>query len=215
MILISSDAVHFYVHFSRLLNASTSYFDSLLLPFLDQDVRVAPPCIKLSEDVHVLDIILRVIYSIAFLQPAAVLGTLLNAIEALHKYGIPLDTHAIPGTILFDGIAAQTHQNALEVYALAAKHDLFEMACNASEHLLRLPLVFLSDEMISQLGTAYLHMLYSLHLGRVYLLQRILASPPQCHESTPLCGPSQRQILQSAWHKVIHRFTNLANPGKS
>lgn len=215
LVLVSRDAVHFYVRLSRLLDASSSCFSSLLLPFFGQNGRVTHPCINLPEDLHVLDVVLHVIYGIPLEQPAAALETLLDATKALHKYGIPLDKHLVPGQMLFEEIALQTYQGALEVYAVAAEYDLFELASKASEHLLDLPLLYLPKEMISRLGSAYLHMLYSLHLSRVYLLQRILSHSPQGHEPTAFCGPVEYRTLRSAWYDVISDFTSLASPGMS
>lgn len=214
IILVSSDTVHFYVRICRLLNASTSYFGSLLLPCLSEDSRVVHACINVSEGMYVLDVLLHVIYDIPF-QYAPALHILLDAIRALHKYGIPLDLYIVPGKLFFEEIARQTHHDPLEVYAVAAEHNIFPLARRSSGHLLKLPLVFLADDMAARLGLAYLHMLYSLHLARVYHLQRILAKPPQFHEPTTLCGESEYQVLQLTWYNETINLTSQANPGKS
>ncbi|KAK7692326.1 hypothetical protein QCA50_003951 [Cerrena zonata] len=213
VVLISRDAVHFYVRRSRLLNASHTNFASLLLLFISHDTTSehVSPCITLTEDANILEIVLHVIYGTPYQQEGLDLGTLLEVIGTLHKYGIPLDTHVVLGQPLFEGIALQMHQDALKVYIVAAQYDLFEMASIASSYLLNYPLVFLPKGTTSKLGPAYLHMLYSLQLARVYLLQRILTIAPEGHEPTVLCGRFEHEVVKSAWWHVTTDFASSAH----
>ena len=214
IVLVSSENVQFHVRSSRLLQASTTSFNSLLLPFHDYNTLSGSltPCILLPESFHVIEAVLHVVYDIPFQRRELALDELLQTVEALHKYGIPLNQHVGPGQHLFERIVLQVHQDPLEVYAISAEYDLFDLAREASEHLLALPLVFLSEEMTSRLGPAYLHMLYSLHLARVYLLQRILTITPAAHDPVAFCGEHEHQKLTLSWCDAACQFTSNANP---
>ena len=54
----------------------------------------------------------------------------------------------------------------LEVYALAAKYDLVNLAKRASSHLMSFELSSISDEMAEKIGARYLKRLVLFHLER-------------------------------------------------
>lgn len=214
-ILLSEDGLQFYVHQSRLLNASKSYFNGLLLPYLGHELlpETTPPCLQLSENSAIVDVLLHIIYDIPLQQHGSTLGALLETVKALEKYGLPFDIYLVPGSSLFEDIVLKTSYKPLDVYAVAAEHDLFEMACRASEHLLNLPLVFISEAMVQRLGITYMHMLYNLHLGRMYVLQRLVMGPPESHEPVLLCGVSNYETLKAAWSVAVCELLSKASPG--
>lgn len=217
VILLSSDAVCFCVRHNRLLRASKNSFNSLLLPYLITDgfFTITPPYISVLENSAVLEVVLRVMYDLPIAECAPTLGALLEAVQALHKYGVPLHTYVIPGKPLFEDLVLKTPYKPLDVYAVAAENGLFELACHASQHLLSLPLVCLSDGMIQRLGNGYLHMLYNLHLARMHVLQRLLTKAPEVHEPTTLCSQSNYQMLVAAWSVAVCELSSNASPGQS
>jgi len=87
----------------------------------------------------------------------------------------------------------------LELYALAASHDLYDLAVSTSPHLLSFSLASLSDEKVEQMGAVYLKRLFFLHFGRADALKRILLPPPHPHPPTAWCDFAEQKKLTRAW----------------
>lgn len=212
IILVSRDAVHFFVRRSRLLNSSSSQFAYLLDPYLGQTTRQVIP---LTEDAQTLNVVLHVIYGVSFRMYSPPLEILLQAIHTLEKYGIALDIRVLPGTPLFDDIVLKMPYLPLEVYIVAAEYDLFELARAASGCLLSISLLTLPKVAKHKLNSEYLTMLYDMHMSRTTVLQRIVARPPDGHEPTFHCGFGECQAMRSAWSVAASTFVLKANPGLS
>lgn len=210
VVLVSSDAVHFFVRRSRLLDASNSNFAFLLGPYLDQTTRQS---IHVTEDAQTLNIVLHVIYGVSFHLYCPPLETLLQAIGTLDKYGVALNLRILPGTPLFDDIILKMPYQALEVYIVAAEHNLYELARSASSHLLSTSLLSLPKAAVLRLNPDYLTMLYNLHMSRTTVLHRIVAQPPGGHEPLFHCGFSECQAMKSAWSVAASNFVIKANAG--
>ncbi|KAK7691893.1 hypothetical protein QCA50_005298 [Cerrena zonata] len=194
VVLMSRDAVHFFVRRNRLLNVSNNQFALLLSPYIDLSFQTAQQPIQLTEDAQTLNI---------------------QAIQTLEKYGIVLSTHLIPGTPLFDDIVLKTPYQPLEVYIVAAEHDLFQLAQIASGYLLSISLLSIPRMQLSRLNSDYLAMLYNLHIVRTLVLQRLISRPPDEHEATFQCGFSAYQAMKSAWSVATSSFILNANPDVS
>lgn len=196
IILNSNDHVYFYVHRTRLYAASSNNFYGLLTEDANHPHLTT---ISLQEDSVVINILLHVIYSLSLRQYSPPLETLLEAIKVLKKYGIPLGPHTIRATPLFDELVIKMPFMPLEVYAIAAEHDLFDLAAEASSFLLSFPLSTLTDEMAGRIGPLYLRRFFSLHVERLRVLQQLLARPPPEHPATLDCGWTDHQRLKTAW----------------
>ncbi|PCH41502.1 hypothetical protein WOLCODRAFT_17151 [Wolfiporia cocos MD-104 SS10] len=209
LVFISSDAVFFYVHSHQVLGASENGFRALL------PAKVSPKSvikgansnldldfgsiIPLPEPAPVLNIVLHTIYEISFAHYSPALDTLIAAVEALSSYGVPVAQHCAPGSPLYTLLLAQAPIAPLEVYALAAQHDLYELAVPTSAHLLGYHLATLNDEHARKMGAVYLRRLFFLHLGRVDALKRLLLPPPYPHAPTPECDFVEQKKLTRAW----------------
>jgi len=87
----------------------------------------------------------------------------------------------------------------LDVYTVAAKHDLHDLAVSTSPHLLSFQLYTLTDEMAEAMGPKYLRKMFFLHIGRSDALKRLLLQPPHPHAPTPWCDFTDQKTLTRAW----------------
>jgi hypothetical protein len=181
VILLSSDNVFFYVHSSVLLGASENAFNSLLSshpsPTEEQEHLIA-----VTEASAVLNIIVHAMYDMS-----------------LSGYGVNPKSRISPSTPLYTLLLSHAPLFPLDLYALAAAHDLYDLAVATSSHLLSFPLASLSDEMAIRMGPIYLKRLFFLHFGRTDALKRVLLPPPHPHPPTPWCDFTEQKKLTRAW----------------
>ena len=213
-ILLSSDSVFFYVHTNLLLSVSENAFDALLpapRPVSpDQD-----PIVDVPETSTVLNIILHAVYSLSCAHYSPSFGHLCSAVRRLPIYGIrPID-HTSPISPLFSLLLSHAPLFPLELYALAASFDLYDLAVATSSHLLSLPLFSLTDEMADAIGPIYLKRLFFLHFGRSDALRRVLLPPPNPHTPTASCDFSDQKKLTRAWALASAYLAWDARPGTS
>jgi hypothetical protein len=167
--LLSSDSVHFYVHSHILLGASDNSFRSLLLTKV-QSPDTSVPVPELSP---VLNIILHIIYNMAFTQYSFSLDTLSDAVNCLSLYGVHPKLHVVRNTPVYALLLSLAPLFPIRVYTLAAKYNIDDLAVTTSSHLLSLELWTLTDEIVEEMGPIYLRRLFFLHLGRVEALKRL------------------------------------------
>ncbi|KAF8897485.1 hypothetical protein BD779DRAFT_1667459 [Infundibulicybe gibba] len=182
LILLTTDNVFFYVHSHLLLSASENGFHSMLPAspsHKDQD-----PILNISETSNVLNIILHSIYEMSQPPPGV--------------WYSPKVAY-LPSTPLYTLLLSHAPLYPLELYALAASFDLYELAVSTSSHLLSFPLATLTDDMAQRIGPVYLKRLFFLHFGRSDALKRILLPPPHPHAPTPWCDFTEQKKLTRAW----------------
>ncbi|CAL1714056.1 unnamed protein product [Somion occarium] len=212
IILASSDHVHFYVHIFRLLSASTNNFNQLLpTPHRGPEMRA----IAVFEDAATLNVVLHAIYDISLRQFSPHLEVLLAAVDALKKYGIPLDQYLVRRTPLFEELVIKTPYRPIEVYIVAAENDLFDLASEASSFLLSYPLSSVTDDMWSRIGPLYLRRLFTLHVERLQVLQQLIVQPPPEHPPTLDCGWVDHKRLMNAWSLACASIIFDAQPDLS
>ncbi|KAI0082471.1 hypothetical protein K474DRAFT_1611523 [Panus rudis PR-1116 ss-1] len=199
LVILSSDAVFFYVHSHQVLGASENGFKSLLPPRPQKGREDIGPMISLPEPSAVLNVVLHTIYNMSCSHYSPTLDTLVAAVDALHKYGIPVSKYVAPSTPLYQLILSIAPVAPIETYSLAAAYDLFELAVPISSHLLAFPLSNLTDEHARRMGPVYLKRLFFLHLGRIDALKRLLLPPPHPHAPTPTCDFTEQKKLTRAW----------------
>ncbi|KAF8179361.1 hypothetical protein K438DRAFT_1908343 [Mycena galopus ATCC 62051] len=197
IVLLSKDSVHFYVHSHLLLEASENSFCGTL-PLSPAEHGKEPPILNLPEPSPVLNVILHAIYDMTCAEYFPPLETLVNAVDCMPIYGINPKSTILPSTPLFALLLSQAPLFPLQVYALAAHYDIFDLAVPTSSHLLSFPLSRLSDEMVERMGAIYLKRLFFLHFGRTEALKRVLGSLPHPHPPTPTCDFQMQQGLSRA-----------------
>ncbi|KAF8812388.1 hypothetical protein BYT27DRAFT_7132938 [Phlegmacium glaucopus] len=196
-VLLTTDNVFFYVHSQLLLAASENRFRELLLssqPSNDQD-----PVIRVPENSIVLNIVLHTVYDMSCIQYSPSFAALVTAVNRLPVYGFSQKKCIAPSTPLFSLLLSHAPSYPLELYALAASHDLYDVAVPTSSHLLSFPLASLTDDMAKLIGPIYLKRLFFLHFGRSDALKRVLLPPPHPHTPTAFCDFTEQKKLTRAW----------------
>ncbi|KAI0641921.1 hypothetical protein C8Q79DRAFT_1013826 [Trametes meyenii] len=204
LILVSSDEVFFYAHTTQVLSASNNHFNNIVprdpvKSTSNEPVVPCGPCACVSESATVLNIVLHCAYGLPCMHYRPTLDTLIAAVDAMPSYGLSPAIHVSPASPVFSLILAQAPVQPLVVYALAARHDLYELAKPVSSHLLSFATEACTEETASQIGAVYLKRLYLLHLERVDALRRLLMPAPHPHPPTEDCDFVEQKRLTRAW----------------
>jgi len=173
------------------------------------------PVISLPDDSEVLNVILHTIYEMSCAQYSPSFDILVTAVNRLLAYGIMPKTRIAPSAPLFSLLLSYAPLHPLDLYALAATHDLYDLAVSTSSHLLSFPLASLTDEMAGRIGPVYLKRLFFLHFGRSDALKRVLLPPPHPHAPTPDCDFTEQKKLTRAWALASAYLAWDARPGKT
>ncbi|KAJ7175216.1 hypothetical protein C8R43DRAFT_976219 [Mycena crocata] len=197
LILLSSDSVRFYVDSERLRDASENQFGDIL-PISSVE-RDGPAMLDISQPAAVLNIILHAIYDMTCAQYSPAFEILVNAVDSMPIYGIKPKTIIRPATALFTLLLSQAPLFPVELYTLAARYDIVDLAVPASSHMLAYPLSRLTDEVVEKMGASYLKRLFFLHFGRAEALKRVLQSPPHPHPPTDDCDFASQKGVSRAW----------------
>ncbi|KAI0824746.1 hypothetical protein BC628DRAFT_1518339 [Trametes gibbosa] len=201
LILLASDGVFFYVHTTQILSMSNNQFNGLVPPTSakaktrDDLGNVVP----LPEVANVLNVILHAAYEVPCAHYHPSLDTLIASVDVMATYGLSPEVHIAPSTHLYSLILSQAPVQPIMVYALAAAHDLYDLAVPVSSHLLSFPLYSLTDELAARIGPVYIKRLFFLHLGRLDALKRLLLPPPHPHPPTGECDFTEQKKLTRAW----------------
>jgi len=163
------------------------------------DTDSGMPLVTVPESSAVLNVILHTLYFLPFNHYAPTLDTLAAAVTGLKTYGMQVKEYVARGTHLFQLLVLHAPLNPMQLYIVAAAHDLQELAVACSAHLLSLPLCNITDDMAQRMGPSYLKRLFFLHLGRIDALKRLLTAPPPAHEPTLSCNFMEQKEMVRAW----------------
>lgn len=199
LVLLSSDSVFFYVHLHILLAASENNFSSLLPPSLRTDPGSVGPVVPLPESSVELNIVLHAIYDMSCSHYSPSFEAIVSALSVMDAYGISVKKYVARSTPLYNLLLCHAPIYPLELYALAASHDLYDLAVPTSSHLLSFSLASLTDDMVDRIGPRYLKRLFFLHFGRSDALKRLLLPPPHPHPPTVSCDFTEQKKLTRAW----------------
>ncbi len=215
LIFLSSDSVFFYVHTSQVLSMSSNCFSNLVppTPARAKIVDDLGTVIALPETATVLNIVLHAVYDLSPAHYHPALDTLITAVDAMANYGISPAQHIAPSTPLYSLVLGQAPIQPIAVYALAAAHDLYDLAVPVSSHLLSFALYSLTDELALRIGPVYMKRLFFLHLGRLDALKRLLLPPPHPHPPTQRCDFTEQKKLTRAWALASAYLAWDARPG--
>ncbi|THU80852.1 hypothetical protein K435DRAFT_785291 [Dendrothele bispora CBS 962.96] len=210
IMLISSDAVVFFVDQQTLLNLSTNSFNSLL-PITS--TRKIEHFIHLRQ-IHSseLNILLHVIYDLDCTQYNPPLPSTLSSIDLFPQFGLSPKALIKPKTPIYEILLSQASLHPLEVYCLCGKHDIHELATPVSSRLLSFVLSTLTDKDAERMGSIYLARLFKLHRTRVETLLRLLMPAPSLHNPTKRCGFEHQKVLASAWTMTTAYLSWSAKP---
>lgn len=177
-------------------------------PSKDDDAIISFP-----DNSTVLNIILHTVYDMSCAHYSPSFPALVTAVNRLPAYGIPPKVRIAPSTPLFSVLLSHAPLFPIELYALAASHDLYDLAVATSSHLLAFPLATITDEMAEKIGPVYLKRLFFLHFGRSDALKRVLLPPPNPHAPTPMCDFTEQKRLTRAWALASAYLAWDARPG--
>ncbi|KAK0186697.1 hypothetical protein F5146DRAFT_1162095 [Armillaria mellea] len=201
--LISTDAVVFYVHRYRLIEASSNSFDSLLDIHWSCFLRAVP------EHSEQLNIILHAVYEISCTPFQPTIDTILTAVCLLPKYGLQPKNYVAPTLPLFNDIRYRMPASPLLTYVISSNYDLIELAVIASAYLLSLDISTMSEDMVEFINPVYLKRLFDLQRARINALKHQLAFPPEPHPATPECDFIAQRSLTAAWaYSTAHLIWN-------
>lgn len=220
LIIVSSNSVIFYVH-SHIVHYSSDLNSPIRPPTPPSESYAGYNALSnhqslvkhVSESADVLNIILHTAYNVSCAQYFPSFHDLTTAVKTLSRYGVDPKT-ILPNTALYAVLLSHAPMSSLDLYALAAHYDLYDLAVATSPHLLSLSLCTLTDEMATRIGPVYLRRLFFLHLGRADALRRVLRAPPHTHTPTSTCGPAEQKNLATAWALTASYLTWDPRPGR-
>lgn len=169
--------------------------------------------LTVPESSVVVNIVLHTLYDIPGNKYSPSFEATCDAVDSLIVYGVPLSNVINPNQSLFQLLLSHAPQHPLELYILAARHDLHALAVPTSSHLLSLTLSSLTDEDVDSMGPRYLRRLFFLHLGRIDALKRSLLPPPRLHGPTSHCDFAAQKDLTRAWALATSSLAWDAKPG--
>jgi hypothetical protein len=140
-------------------------------------------------------------------------STLVTAVTRLPYYGIHPKSYITQTTQLYTLLLSYAPLYPIELYALSASFDLYDLAVSTSSHLLSFPLSSLTDAMAESIGPVYLKRLFFLHFGRIDALRRVLLPPPMPHPPTPSCDFGDQKKVTRAWALASAYLAWDARPG--
>lgn len=211
-IFSSSDDVLFYVHSSTILNTCSSAFSDFLGGPLE-DAYFRNIIIPISSTSREFNVILHLLYGTSSAPHSPNFETLSNAVEMLPHYSIPPEKYIVSGTPLYTLLLSYAPLHPLDLYALAAHHNIRPLAVSTSSHLLSYPLQTITDGQAEHMGAIYLKKLMALHVDRYNALKSILLKPPHPHPPTRTCGFDEQKRLTRAWALVSAYLAWDARPG--
>ncbi|KAF5326740.1 hypothetical protein D9619_004686 [Psilocybe cf. subviscida] len=177
-LLFSSDGVFFCVHLETIHRHCPEAFRS----FLDEssNSQLANP-IMLDCPSEELNIILHALYDMSLDAYRPSPDTIATAIDIMPRLGVTVNRVVYPGCALYEYILTYTPIRPLEVYAMAAHHDVHSLAVYASAYLLNMEILSVSEDASTRMGPLYFLKLVRLHMARSDALKASLLVAPPAH----------------------------------
>ncbi|KAK7043174.1 hypothetical protein VNI00_008528 [Paramarasmius palmivorus] len=226
---ITSDSVLFYVDEKTILRASKNNFSSLLpLNTLENIHRVVYVDLHSTE----LQVILQVIYDVSYDSDNPNPGpswqspsnypdvkAIIHGIDLLPHFGIDPKARIHPQTFtqrqtkMFAFLLTCAPIYPLEIYTLAARHNMHDLAVSTSSHLLTIDLATINSSTVQSMGALYHGKLIRLLEDRKLILSNLLSVQLGLHDPTKKCGFTDQQVLKHAWARGVTSLTRVMNAG--
>lgn len=169
--------------------------------------------ILVPESSQILNLVLHCVYDLPCAHLSSSLEDISACVAAITKYGLPLFEYASPKGPLYDLVLSRAPTAGIQMYTLAAQHELEQLAMAVSSFLLSFDLATLTDDLAERMGAVYLKRLMFLHLGRTAALKRLLSPPLSYHLPDETCGTGEYDVLMSAWSLAVASLSRDARPG--
>ncbi|KAI0094039.1 hypothetical protein BDY19DRAFT_294417 [Irpex rosettiformis] len=216
IIILSLDSTFFLAHCHKLLTSSNNNFGCLISPTYgavcnNVDVDALELC--LPESASVLNLLLCTVYGFTCEQYLPPFESLLDALEALKKYGFSLPRYLLPGLPLYNAFLDHVPLHPLETYAIAAENDLEDLAVVSSSYTLDSTVHSIPDGPIPRIGFIYFQRLYKLHDTRMKTLRGLFNVELLPHTAKPYCSPWNRHVTSKAFLFAGMQIYYNATPG--
>jgi len=226
LVLVSSDETLFYVHDTML--SGTSFHTALAAlrsrPSASVSISLYPCPFEVSNEFWVkvedvtadeLNIVLHALYNTCCANHQPTFGTVERAVDKMALlFGLVVKNVICPGSELHNYLLTIIPLHPLQVYALAAHHEIHSLAVCASSHLLSYPIGAISDEECERMGATYLRKLFSLQMDRKERLIGLLFSAPRPHPRVSKCGPREQKLLEGLWAGALVNLTHDLRAGE-
>lgn len=148
-----------------------------------------------------LNIILHALYDISLDAYRPSPDTVAAAVDRMPGLGITVKQVIYPGCALYRHILSFAPLQPIEVYALAAHHDIHALAVQASSYLLNLDIQAVSEDNSVRMGPLYLLKLIRLHAIRFEALKAelLVALPTHAPARVDTCSFGQQQQTKQIW----------------
>ena len=167
-----------------------------------------------DEDPNLLNIVLHCVYGIPCDDYHPTFECLTASLPILEKYGLTLSHYLAHGTPLYNTVLNYAPLLPIETYALAASHNLEDLAVTASSYTLHVKTHRLPHDLTDAMGTKYLQRLHQLHASRLIYLKELLAEKIFPHVERPYCSVEARQVVSEAYRLAGAQIFFDATPGE-
>lgn len=216
VVLVSADNVYFYVHYHKLMQASSTQFGAWLPATKPVDCSASNPLVVVvKEPAAVLNVVLYIIYGMRCNQHFSSFDVVAAAVRSLDKYGVRLRECLASDQPLYHLILTRAPLDPVEAFAIAGENQIEDLAVSISPYLLRIWVDEVPNETAIRIGPVYLKRMFSLQRKRVKLLHVMISEAPYPHPPTPRCSPSDRQALSRAWTLAVSALVMNSSPGES
>ncbi|KAL1750272.1 hypothetical protein FB107DRAFT_224178 [Schizophyllum commune] len=211
MELVSSDNVHFLVRSDILRRASFNDFAGAVQSIPPRSSGDLPR-FHVPDDAEVLNILLYASHGTSPTPFTPSFPLLVEVVNRMPAYGLNPQTYVSCGSVVFECLRPYATVAPIEVYTLAAAHDLLALAQVASTYLLSYPLHSITEAQARRIGAVYLERLIRLHRARLATLNELLRCPPEFHAETAGCSFAAQEDLTRAWAGAVRYVMKHASP---
>jgi hypothetical protein len=210
--------VLFYAHSHVLGSSSSEVFSQVLQNRNEKNqssqvVAGSEIIYDVPDSSTVFAIILHSLYGTSPAQNQPSFEALTTAVDRMLFYNIDPKAIITRQAPLYQLLLSHAPLFPLQLYSLAGRHGLEDLAVASSSYLLSFPISSLRDEMAVQMGASYLKRLFCLHLNRIDALKQILLAPPYHHPPKKECSFTKQRVLTRAWALAAVNLAWDSRPG--
>ncbi|KAF9054709.1 hypothetical protein BJ165DRAFT_1329731, partial [Panaeolus papilionaceus] len=196
IILVTSDSVLFHVCTSLINLQSPHAFETMLASPLRSFKEKVVPIDLHSEE---MNIIMYIAYGKCPISEFPTLLTIITAIDRMPLLGMTPKDYLVPECPFYSLLLTHTSSNPMEIYCLAGRHGLDNLAISSSGFLLSVSPLSVTDEQAQRMGGVAFKRLMCLHDNRICSLRNLLLQPPRHHPATVRCNFADQRTLFRSW----------------